>query len=183
MTDYYETLGITTEATTEEIKQAHRGLMKKHHPDKNAGELTERCRSIQEAYDCLSKPGTRAHYDEYGLARATKRFEAVQKLAIQVSTQFLTEGVNPELFIPKMQQHLDQELAEHKNNLQIIDFNIEKINTQRSAIKLKDENQMDLVGAALEEMIEQQLANKTQLQETIDMYESLLKNVDQYEQQ
>lgn len=182
MTDYYETLGVTNEATTEEIKKAHRGLMKKHHPDKNAGCLSDRCRDIQEAYDCLSKPETRAHYDEYGLAQATKRFEAVQKLAIQVSTHFLTQGVEPKLFIPEMQHHLEQELTEHKNNLQIIDSNIEKINTQRSAIKLKDENQMDLVGAALDEMIEQQLANKTQLKETIDTYEALLKNIDHYEQ-
>ncbi len=182
MTDYYETLGVTNEATTEEIKKAHRGLMKKHHPDKNGGELTDLCRDIQEAYDCLSKPESRAHYDEYGLAQATKRFEKVQKLAIQVSTQFLTQGVEPGLFILEMKRHLDQELAEHKNNLQIIDSNVEKVSTQRSAIKLKDENQMDLVGAALDEMIELQRANKIQLQETIDMYETLLKNVDHYEQ-
>jgi DnaJ-class molecular chaperone len=182
MTDYYETLNVTNEATTEEIKKAHRGLMKKHHPDKNDGALTQRCRDIQEAYDCLSKPESRAHYDEYGLAQATKQFEAVQKLAIQVSTQFLTQGVAPGLFIPEMQHHLEQELTEHKNNLQIIDSNIEKINTQRSAVKLKDDNQMDLVGAALEEMIEQQLANKSQLQDTIAIYEILLKNVDHYEQ-
>ena len=182
MTDYYETLGVTNEATTEEIKKAHRGLMKEHHPDKNGGELTDICRDIQEAYDCLSKPESRAHYDEYGLAKATKQFEAVQQLAIQASTRFLTEGVAPGLFIPEMQHYLDQELAEHKNNLQIIDFNIEKIGTQRSAIKLKDENHMDLVGAALDEMIEQQLANKSQLQDTINTYETLLKNVDHYEQ-
>ena len=182
MTDYYETLGVTNEATTDEIKKAHRGLMKKLHPDKTGGVMTQACLDIQEAYDCLSKQETRAHYDEYGLAQATKKFEAVQKLAIQVSTQFLTQGVEPGLFIPEMQHHLEQELTEHKNNLQIIDSNIEKIGTQRSAIKLKDENQMDLVGAALEEMIELQRANKSQLQDTIDIYEALLKNVDHYEQ-
>ena len=181
MTDYYEILGIEKDATQDEIKKAHRKLMKEHHPDKNDGDMTDLCCDIQQAYDCLCKPESRAHYDEYGLAQATKQFEAVQKLAIQVSTHFLTQGVNPKLFIPKMQHHLEQELTEHKNNLQIIDFNIEKINTQRSAVKLKDANQMDLVGMALDEMIEQQRANKTQLTETIDTYEALLKNIEHYE--
>jgi DnaJ-class molecular chaperone len=182
MTDYYERLGIEQDATTEVIKKAHRALMKEHHPDKNDGMLTEICRDIQAAYDCLSKPETRAHYDEYGLAQDTKQFEAVQKLAIQVSTHVLGQGTKPSQFIFEIDYQLRTALEGYRQQVESATANIKAIQTQRDAIRLKDENQLDLVGAALEEMIEQQLANKAQLQETIDTYEALLKNIDQYEQ-
>ena len=182
MTDYYEILGVTNEATTEEIKKAHRGLMKEHHPDKNAGQLTDRCRDIQEAYDCLSKPESRAHYDEYGLALATKQFEEVQKLAIQVSSHVLSQGVKPSQFIFEVDYQLNQALDTHKSNLDIHASSIKKLTEMKGAVKLKDENQMDLVGMALDEMIELQRGSKLQLEGVIEIHETLLKNVDHYEQ-
>lgn len=181
MTDYYETLGVTSEATTEEIKKAHRTLMKEHHPDKNGGELTDLCRDIQEAYDCLSRPESRAHYDEYGLAQATKQFEDIQKLAMGAAAHVLQQGVKPGLLIFEMKYQLGMALEDHKANMVLIDSNIEKIEGQRSAIKLKDANQLDLVGIALGEMIELQRADKLQLIEKIDIHEALLKNIEHYE--
>ena len=55
MKDYYEVLGLTTEAPTEEIRIAYRKLAKANHPDKHKGDpaYVEKFKDIQEAYDML----------------------------------------------------------------------------------------------------------------------------------
>jgi|Deesub1362A_J573_1020465.scaffolds.fasta_scaffold00252_6 molecular chaperone DnaJ len=70
MKDYYEILGISRDATEEEIKRAYRKLALKYHPDRNPGDKTaeERFKEINEAYACLSDPEKRANYDRFGTA-------------------------------------------------------------------------------------------------------------------
>jgi curved DNA-binding protein len=59
--DYYNTLGITKDATPDEIKKAFRSLASKHHPDKGGDTAT--FQKIQEAYATLSDPEKKAAYD------------------------------------------------------------------------------------------------------------------------
>lgn len=63
--DYYEVLGITKNASKEEIKKAYRTLAHKHHPDKTKGEDTK-FKEVNEAYQVLSDEKKRAEYDTYG---------------------------------------------------------------------------------------------------------------------
>lgn len=66
MQDYYYILGLSPEATGEEIKQAYRKLATKFHPDKNAGDqyFAEMFKQIQEAYEILGDDDRRAAYDD-----------------------------------------------------------------------------------------------------------------------
>ncbi|RIH84516.1 J domain-containing protein [Calidithermus roseus] len=68
MKDYYATLGVSREASADEIKKAYRKLALKYHPDKNPGnkEAEEQFKAINEAYAVLSDPQKRANYDRYG---------------------------------------------------------------------------------------------------------------------
>lgn len=68
MKDYYETLGLTKTATTDEIKKAYRSLAFKYHPDRNQGDSAaeEKFKAISEAYDVLGDEKKRADYDRYG---------------------------------------------------------------------------------------------------------------------
>jgi len=68
--DYYEVLGVGTDAGDAEIKKAFRSLAMQYHPDKNHGnkETEERFKEINEAYAVLSDPDKRAHYDRFGAA-------------------------------------------------------------------------------------------------------------------
>jgi molecular chaperone DnaJ len=70
--DYYETLGVTKNATEEEIKKAYRKLAMKHHPDRNQGDSSkvaeEKFKEAKEAYEMLSDAQKRAAYEQYGHA-------------------------------------------------------------------------------------------------------------------
>ncbi len=66
-TDYYELLGVSKTASSEELKRAYRNLAKKYHPDVNkAADAAEKFREIQAAYDVLSDDNKRRQYDRYG---------------------------------------------------------------------------------------------------------------------
>jgi len=66
--DYYEVLGISRNATPEEVKKAYRQLALKYHPDRNQGdpEAEEKFKEASEAYSVLADAGKRQTYDSYG---------------------------------------------------------------------------------------------------------------------
>lgn len=62
--DFYKTLGVTKEATHDEIAKAYRKLARKYHPDLNhAADAAEKFKDISEAYDVLSNEEQRRKYD------------------------------------------------------------------------------------------------------------------------
>ena len=63
--DYYETLGLSRNASKDEIRRSYRKLAQEHHPDKDTGEA-QKFKDINEAYEVLSDETKRAQYDRYG---------------------------------------------------------------------------------------------------------------------
>ena len=66
--DLYTILGISKDASEDDIRHAYRKLAREHHPDLNPGDAAaeDRFKTISAAYEVLSKPEKRALYDELG---------------------------------------------------------------------------------------------------------------------
>ena len=66
--DYYEILGVSKDASEDDIKKAYKNLAKEHHPDvaKNKEEAEKKFKDINEAYQVLKDPQKRKQYDQFG---------------------------------------------------------------------------------------------------------------------
>lgn len=80
--DYYKILGVSKDATTDEIRKAYRKLARKHHPDLNPNdpESSKLFQQINEANEVLSDPENRKKYDQYGKDwKHAEQFEAARR--------------------------------------------------------------------------------------------------------
>ena len=73
--DPYKSLGVDRKASQEEIKKAHRKLVRQYHPDRNPGDAAaeEKFKEIQAAYDLIGDPEKRKQYDRGQIDRETLR--------------------------------------------------------------------------------------------------------------
>lgn len=75
MSDHYETLGVSRDASIEEIRRAYRRLARTHHPDVNPSpEAAEEFKRISHAYEVLSDEDKRRSYDMTGNENGTAGF-------------------------------------------------------------------------------------------------------------
>ncbi len=74
--DYYEVLGVSKNATADEIKKAYRKLAIKYHPDKNPDDKAaeEKFKEAAEAYEVLSNDEKRQKYDQFGHSMGSQGF-------------------------------------------------------------------------------------------------------------
>ena len=92
--DYYKTLGIDKNASSDDIKKAYRKLARKHHPDLNPNdqEAVKKFQQINEAHEVLSDPDKRKKYDQYGADwKQADQFEEARRQQQQYSSR----GGNP----------------------------------------------------------------------------------------
>jgi len=92
--DLYEILGVSRNATLEEIKTAYRNLAKKYHPDRNPGDKSaeEKFKEISVAYGVLSDPQKRKLYDEFGFMGLREGFDPEAARAYSQAGGYSGEG-------------------------------------------------------------------------------------------
>ena len=93
--DYYKVLGISKDASTDEVKKAYRKRARKYHPDLNPNnkEAQKKFQEINEANEVLSDPDKRKKYDKYGKDwKHGEEFEKAQRAQQQQSQRQYQQG-------------------------------------------------------------------------------------------
>lgn len=130
MTDLYHVLGVTKDATAEDINDAYRLLAKKYHPDRNVGDefAAARYAEVDEAYSILSDPERRSRYDTNGDCRRPNTEEQdllgviapVLFQAIQETEQYTNGGVKTSDLKTKMVNKITgtlRRIEEHRGKI------------------------------------------------------------------
>lgn len=105
MIDYYETLGVEKNATSEQIKKAYRRRAKKAHPD--TGGSTEEMTAVNVAFDCLSNPQKRLRYDATGIDDKRAEDEKILNMLQQV----MNHAIDKDLTIEQCVQSVANDLV------------------------------------------------------------------------
>lgn len=114
----YDDLGVARDASPEDIKSAHRKGVKKAHPD--AGGSTEKFHALQRAFDVLSNPDKRAHYDRTGEAEQPNTAHIHHAALVKAVYQLLQKVINSpvDLVHTDIRAMCLQDLAETARNIE-----------------------------------------------------------------
>lgn len=143
--DLYVTLGISRQASMEEIKLAYRKMSLIHHPDKGGTE--ESFKNINEAYQILSNETKRKRYDQTG---ATKEFLIEDSARDSFITLFQScmESGNTNI-LATMKQHLGNAIQDTQKNIRHYANNGRRYKQQaRKFTKQKGNLEVDLIAIA-----------------------------------
>lgn len=175
---YYDDLGVSEDATLEEIKKAYRRLAQQHHPDLQGGS-EEEFKKISYAYRVLKDPGSRLLYDKTGKAERPKIEVEIKNALLAAFKSAIIEGADQVLvFAKNFVKEGEQQLKQQKMNA--IANQIRLRERREKIIALGEENLFHMVvdqelknmGFALEQ-INYQLEVIAGCYKVLEMYTSL----------
>ena len=179
--DLYDELGVTGDATADDIKAAYRAQAKKLHPD--AGGDSEKFGALQKAYDVLSDPERRQRYDETGATETSDPEYRVDAQARQLFADMLVQIIDLEAvsFDPLQELRVKARQAIAIAKAEIANIKSKKKRTERLAKKFKAKGKRDLPGDILKHMAGRFDQAMNAQNERIDVMNKLLAIVDEYE--
>ncbi len=181
MKDYSEILGIDRSASAEEIKAAHRTLIKKHHPDKNEGEHSQEFIDIQRAYEVLSDTEERALYDEYGFSSQDSELAKMSALVEQTVVKCMSQGTEPPRLINAIEAEFKADIDKLEGEREICEEAIDQYREQKDALKIKDGLKYDIVGNTILNLMRAAEAERLSKNQEIDIRTKILHLIEKYE--
>lgn len=152
MKSHYETLGVPNNASLQQIKVAWRKLSAKAHPDRKGGSHKEQ-QQLNDAYNVLSDPDRRAHYDQTGSSEPRESPERIlENLFMQFVTEVIEALMNEPGANPVRLMHLKIDAAEEglRKTIDELKAREKQLERQIRRVRRKKEGALNLFVQVLE---------------------------------
>ncbi len=182
MTDLYKILGVSRDATTEQIKKAYRKLAHQKHPDKGGDEAE--FKQLVVAYSILSNDDKRRRYDNGesvdSVDQVTSTEQQAFKLLMETFISFVNAVPDTSRFniFDKIKEHMGNMNAQMYNGINELTLRIDKYEKTKKRIKSKNEKNMFVMG--LDNEITQANRNIEKIKEQIEVVKEANKVLDDY---
>ena len=180
MNDLYETLGVSPDATAEEIKAAHRKKSLKHHPDRE-GSDPEQFKLITLARDVLIDKDRRSKYDDTGNFDESPQVSVVESgIGSLVSQAFAQDKIDP---IDWMRKHIKEQLSANRKTRgqgEVAKKNVTKklVRFKSKTKETKNTKARGLIAMVMESQINQIAEAIAQADKAIECGEDMLAYLD-----
>ncbi|MCK5612317.1 DnaJ domain-containing protein [Candidatus Pacearchaeota archaeon] len=179
--DYYAILGISRDASKEEIKKAMRGKAREHHPDHNGGASNDEFHKVKQAYDILSNPVLKQEYDTYGFTREDNTAKQLRGMAMDIIGELIKRGVSPDLTINKAEELVSESIGHLERDMGKLETKIDQLKDRKNRLKPKSNLKIDIIGQALDISIKKEESALVGLKTNYDFHQKLLKVIRDYE--
>lgn len=178
--DLYKNLNLSKDANADDIKKSYRRLARKYHPDVSKEEgAEENFKAVQKAYEVLSDPERRAHYDRTGQTRQEDPERAAMEMLAQAFATALrrtlekpTDQVSAaNRVLGEMQDTVNREINSTKNA-------VKKLKRHLGMVKTKDPHSINIYENIVKMEIERaegMLQNYPKVLSSIERARKLLK--------
>jgi curved DNA-binding protein CbpA len=176
----YDVLGVSADASPEEIKSKYKSLAQHHHPDKGGDEET--FKKIKTAYEILIDPVRRKQYDTTGSTAQDRsiRDECLERLS-RMFFSFAAE-IDPERddIVLKMRVETRKIKDESTHNIEVCKTFIKKLNTLITRLRFKQQGD-DFLKSFAEKQLEIRNNELLNFQKQIMISEMMLELLENYE--
>lgn len=173
--NHYEQLGVDTDATPDQIKQAYRARAREKHPDK--GGTADDFAPVARAYEVLSDPGRRLLYDSAGVdSRPPIEVEAQNALLTLISQAFAEPDGTPIIEVARMT--IEAVAAEGPKQIAALKARRKKLITKRD--KISTTGDMNLVHMVIDTELKGIEANLANLEHQAELHVVCLAELEKY---
>ncbi len=150
--NHYETLGVASDATPDEIKRAFRKKSSQHHPDKPGGDA-EKMAAVNAAYECLGDPERRLGYDQTGRDPAKgPTLDDVAEHALQTLIRQLLDDGRPGNLVHMLETHIKRGVESIKKDIALSERVVARLSKQLDRVTRKG-GRTSLFNRVLQEQI------------------------------
>lgn len=176
MSNYYTDLGVSEDASPEEIKKAYRRQAREHHPD--AGGDPTIMAELSKAYAVLSDPGKRERYDRTGEdAKADNSYVEAVGVALNIFEQIMT--YDPE----NIKESIDSQYRAIKGDMSKALKDAEKalVKEQLKMLRIKSSPENDFIGNSIMDNLKNIESAIDRIKKEMDILDRAVKLFDDYD--